>query len=83
MSNHTIQPEGRSRASRFTVVMPQVAPREPLLTEDQIAAYLGVCRRCLFAWRKSGLIPSFKIGKAVRYRLSEVEKALESMRMKP
>jgi hypothetical protein len=40
---------------------------------------LRVCRRQLFNWREQGLIPYLKIGKAVRFRLSDVEAALEEL----
>ncbi len=47
-----------------------------LLTEKQVAEHLMVCRRQLYNWRKSGLIPYLKLGKAVRFRLADVEAAL-------
>ena len=89
MSNHTIQPDGMNRTSRFTVILPPVpVPKhegamEPLLTEKQVAAYLSITTRHLYSWRMAGYIPHFKIGRAIRFRLSEVEKALESMRARP
>ena len=72
----------------FTVVMPPSPLHgpgipEPLLTEKQVAAFLNVSTRHLYSWRMAGFIPHFKIGRAVRFRLSEVEKALESMRAIP
>ena len=70
----------------FTVAMPPAplpgAP-EPLLTEKQVAAFLNVSTRHLYSWRMAGFIPHFKIGRAVRFRLSEVGKALEAMRAIP
>ena len=70
----------------FTVVMPPAplpgAP-EPLLTEKQVAAFLNVTPRHLYSWRMAGFIPHFKIGRAVRFRLSEVLQALEAMRAIP
>lgn len=47
-----------------------------LLTEQQVAEHLMICRRQLYNWRKAGLIPYLKLGKAVRFRLSDVEAAL-------
>jgi hypothetical protein len=43
-----------------------------LLTEAALAAFLKVCRRQLYKWRIAGLIPSFKLGRAVRFRASGV-----------
>ena len=51
-----------------------------LLTEAEVAALLKVCRRQLYKWRMAGVIPSFKLGRAVRFRASEVAAALERHR---
>jgi len=55
---------------------------DPLLTEKDACAYLRVSKRNLYCWRMAGLVPYFKIGRAVRFRKSEVDAALERMRMK-
>jgi excisionase family DNA binding protein len=52
-----------------------------LLTEKQTCSYLNVSKRNLYCWRMAGLIPYFKIGRAVRFRKSEVDAALERMRI--
>ena len=51
-----------------------------LMTEVELARHLRVCRRQLYSWRMAGLIPYFKIGRAVRFRVVEVLRALEGMR---
>jgi excisionase family DNA binding protein len=51
-----------------------------LLTEAELAALLKVCRRQLYNWRIAGVIPTFKLGRAVRFRASEVAAALERHR---
>ena len=53
----------------------------PLLTEKDACAYLRVSKRNLYCWRMAGLVPYFKIGRAVRFRKSEVDAALALMRM--
>ena len=55
----------------------------PLLTEKDSCAYLKVSKRNLYCWCRAGLVPYFKIGRAVRFRKSEVDAALERMRMEP
>ena len=50
-----------------------------LMTENEVSAYLHVCRRSLYNLRKAGLIPYIKLGKAVRFRVNEVEAALNRM----
>jgi len=52
-----------------------------LITEAEACRLLKVCRRQLYSWRMAGLIPYFKIGKAVRFRLADVVEALERMRI--
>jgi excisionase family DNA binding protein len=49
------------------------------MTEQEASTYLRVCRRSLYNWRKAGLIPYIKLGKAVRFRVSEVEAAINRM----
>jgi excisionase family DNA binding protein len=50
-----------------------------LMTEQEASTYLRVCRRSLYNWRKAGLIPYIRLGKAVRFRVSEVEVAINRM----
>ena len=49
------------------------------MTERDLCAYLRVSKRNLYCWRMSGLIPYVKIGRAVRFRPSDVENALQQM----
>ena len=50
-----------------------------LLTEQELAGHLKICRRQLYNWRVAGLIPYLKLGKAVRFRLSDVEHVLQTL----
>jgi excisionase family DNA binding protein len=52
-----------------------------LMTEQELARHLKICRRQLYSWRMSGLIPYFKLGKAVRFRVADVATALERMKI--
>ncbi len=54
-----------------------------LITEQDLAAHLKICRRQLYNWRMAGLIPYFKMGKAVRFRVADVSTAIERMRIGP
>lgn len=58
--------------------VPDVKPRHqalsPLLTPAELATYLGVPIATLYVWRHRRLgPPSFKAGRHLRYRLSDVE----------
>ena len=45
-----------------------------MLNTDQAAYYLGLARATLEAWRTRGGGPAFcKLGKAVRYRLTDLD----------
>jgi hypothetical protein len=50
-------------------------------TEQELASHLKICRRQLYNWRVGGLIPYFKMGKAVRFRVADVAAAIERMRI--
>ena len=52
-----------------------------LITEQELAHHLKICRRQLYNWRVAGLIPYFKMGKAVRFRVTDVAAAIEKMRI--
>jgi excisionase family DNA binding protein len=52
-----------------------------LITEKELARHLKICRRQLYNWRVGGLIPYFKMGKAVRFRVTDVAAAIERMRI--
>ncbi len=49
-----------------------------MTTPDELAEYLGVPLRTLYAWRYRGEGPrGYKIGKHIRYRQSDIEAWLE------
>ena len=50
-----------------------------LITEAELAKRMKICRRHLYNWRKAGHIPYLKIGKAVRFRVCDVDAALEKL----
>jgi excisionase family DNA binding protein len=54
-----------------------------LITEQKLAEHLMICRRQLYNWRMAGLIPYLKLGKAVRFKPSDVQAALEKFAIKP
>jgi len=49
---------------------------DELLTRQQVADMLGVTLTTLFHWNNKGILPTIKIGAKVRYRRSDIEKAL-------
>jgi len=52
-------------------------PKPLILTADEAAKLLGICRRTLSKKSADGQIPHFKIGKIVRFHLSELRTYIE------
>ena len=50
---------------------------DELLTLPAVAKILGIKERTVYVWSKEGKIPAFKIGKAWRYRSTEIDDWLE------
>lgn len=46
------------------------------LTVDELAQALNVSPRTIIKWRQTGRIPAYKIGKAIRFNLDEVTRAI-------
>ena len=68
--------------------MDENPPTEPslrneleLVTEEELSQLLKVTPRHLYNWRARGVIPYFKLGRVVRYRVGEVLAALEKRRI--
>ena len=49
------------------------------MTDQETADFLRIKFRQLFDWRMKGLIPFVKIGKALRYRKSDILAAVDRM----
>ena len=56
---------------------------ERLITAAEVGEYLGVATGTILDWWESGRLPGFKLGRAVRFRLSEVDAWLEAQRGGP
>lgn len=52
---------------------------DKLMTDRETADFLRIKPRQLFDWRMKGLIPFVKIGKALRYRKSDILAAVDRM----
>ncbi len=56
---------------------------ERLVNAATLADYLGVSTGTVLDWWEAGTLPGFKLGRAVRFRPSEVEAWLEDCRRGP
>ena len=54
-----------------------------LLTENEACEYLRVRPRQLFNWRISGLVPFIRIGRAIRFRVTDLDAAIDRMTINP
>lgn len=57
----------------------EIRGHESLMTEKEMAAYLRIKPRQLFNWRADGLVPYMRIGRAIRYRRTTIDAALERL----
>jgi hypothetical protein len=71
--------QGRSHNHDTISIIPKISY---FLSRSQgLADHLKVRRRQLYNWRMAGLIPYFKMGKAVRFKVADVADAIERMRI--
>jgi excisionase family DNA binding protein len=49
---------------------------EGLYTVDEVAAMFKVSKSTIRSWRHKGILPIIKVGRAVRVRLSEIERIM-------
>lgn len=55
----------------------------PLLTDEEACNYLRIRQRQLYSWRMLGVIPFIRIGRSIRYRLRDLDAAIEAMTVAP
>lgn len=61
-----------------------IFPCRPVMTEKEAATYTGFSVRTMQDWRFRGVGPSYiKIGRSVRYRLSELDTFLSGTLVTP
>jgi len=51
---------------------------DKLLTVEEIAEYLKLRPSTIYQWTHQGFIPHIKLGNRVRFRISQIEKWLDS-----
>lgn len=51
--------------------------KSDLLTEKELARELRVSTKTISNWREAGILPHFRHGYVIRYRLNEVLEALQ------
>lgn len=54
---------------------------ERLLDAGQAAEILGLQKKTVYAWAEQGRLPAFRIGRALRFRESELLEYIEASRV--
>jgi excisionase family DNA binding protein len=53
------------------------SPTDRLLTQEEVAARLGIHRRTVLNWRRKGLLPCVQVGTGfIRFKQSDIDKLL-------
>lgn len=55
---------------------------ESLATMEELMAHLNLSKPTIYQLMKDGVIVPYRLGKSLRFKLSEVDKALESTKQK-
>lgn len=54
---------------------------ERLYTAEQVAQLFSLKKKTIYGWAEQGRIPCYKIGKALRFRESELREFIEASRI--
>jgi excisionase family DNA binding protein len=55
---------------------PLSGPPTPLLNSKELAEYLSLSEKQVWRLKEAGILPSIRLGGAVRFRLSDIDRAL-------
>lgn len=55
--------------------------RTDLLTPDEVALLLGVKRKCVVDWARTGYVPGIKLGRSWRFLRRDIEAFINSLRV--
>ena len=72
--------KARRKQARRRARLPGLGVIERLLTARELAELLGLSASTVLDWFEAGRLPGFKLGRAVRFRESEIAVWLESQR---
>jgi excisionase family DNA binding protein len=63
---------------RLSAWVDQKKALEPLVTRKQVAELLSVSLRTVDRWIARGDLPHYKLGKVVRFKVSDIQEKLET-----
>lgn len=63
--------------------MADIEKLEDLIGVKEAARYLGLAVKTTYVWAESGRLPAYRIGRALRFRKSELAAYIEASRLNP
>lgn len=60
-----------------------VVELEELVDAAEAARYLGLARKTVYTWAEQGRLPAYRIGRALRFRVSELKDYIAASRLQP
>jgi excisionase family DNA binding protein len=73
-----ILPQTSASASSATPLAPRARELPPLLSTEQVAAWVGRSGRTIRGWARDGLLRKHRVGRGIFYREDEVLAALQA-----
>ncbi len=67
----------RNQTGREVRVRDTSAAPEPTVSVKAAAAFLGVSRSLVYAWVERKQVPHYRLGRSIRFRLSELDEWLK------
>jgi len=68
-----------TRPSGMDTQLRPIESGNPLLTDQEACEYLRIRQRQLYTWRMMGVIPFIRIGRSIRYRLRDLDTAVDAL----
>jgi excisionase family DNA binding protein len=78
-----VNPETNTSADDISTDVPIEAGETEWLSTQEAARRLGITPRTLYRFIDHGDLPAYRFGRVIRLRAHEVEKFIESSRIKP
>lgn len=56
-----------------TIERALIQKEKPFLSLDELVGYLGIARNTVYQWTSRNLIPHYKVGKKLMFKISEID----------
>lgn len=65
---------------QFSTFFDKKEPDTRLRTRKEVCEMLGISLPTLHSWTKDGVIKAYRVGSSVRYKMDDIENALENIK---